>query len=90
MLLSKKKKKEANIPWVTLTTNKTLGQSLYHSHRCRAPPQEVLKGLGSLGRKMSSAGLGTLGNQPERERRRERERDKDTGTQVSSGTRVLY
>ena len=58
--------------WVTLKTNKALRQGLYCSCRFRAPPQEVLRGLGSPGRKKSSAGLGAPGNQPERERERER------------------
>ena len=75
-------------------TSKPLGQSLYHSHRCRVPSQEVLRGLESPGRKMSLAGLRAPWNQPEREiekeTEREREKDKDTGTQVSGGTRVLY
>ena len=68
-------------------TNKARRQGLYHSRRHRAFSP---RGLESLGRKMSLAGFHTPENQPERERRRERERDKDTGTQVSSGTRVLY
>ena len=71
-----------------LKTNKALGQSLYHSCRHRAPSQEVLRGLGSPGRKMNSEGLRAPGNQPEREIGRERK--KDMGTQVSGGTRVLY
>ena len=68
----KERKKEANIPWITQKTNKALGQSLFCSHRHRAPSQEVLRGLGSLGRKMSLAGLCAPWNQPERERERER------------------
>ena len=80
------RKKEANIPWVVLKTNKALGQTLYHSRRCRVPSQEVLRGLGGPGRKTNSEGLHTPGNQPERQR----EREKDTGTQVSGETRVLY
>ena len=71
-------------------TNKTLGQGLYHSHRHRAPSQEVFRGLESLGRKMSSAGFHTPENQSEREGEKKKERKKDTGTQVSSGTKVLY
>jgi len=71
-----------------LKTNKALGQSLYHSCRHRAPSQEVLRGLGSPGRKMSLAGLRAPWTQPEREI--EKERKKGTGTQVSGGTRVPY
>ena len=55
-------------------TSKPLGQSLYHSRRCRVPSQEVLRGLENPGRKMSLAGLCTPWNQPEREIERERER----------------
>ena len=60
-----------------LKTNKALGQSLYYSRRHRVPSQEVLRGLGSPGRKMSSAGLCAPGNQTEREIERERERERE-------------
>ena len=63
-----------------LKTNKALGQSLYYSRRHRVPSQEVLRGLGSPGRKMSSAGLCAPGNQPEREIERERERERERRT----------
>ena len=83
----RKQEKEASIPWVTERTNKALGQGLYHSRRHRASSE---RGLESPGRKVSSAGFHAPENQPERETEKETEIKKDTGTQVSSGTRVLY
>ena len=76
----KAKERETYIPWVTWKTNKALEQGLYHSRRHRMSSQG---GLENPGRKVSSAGLHAPKNQPERERR-------TRGTQVSSGTRVLY
>ena len=63
-------------------TNKALEQGLYHSRRHRASSRG---GLESPGRKVSSAGFHGPENLV-----RERERKKDAGTQVDSGTTVLY
>ena len=40
------------------------------------------EGLRSLGRKVNSESLCSLGDQPEKEREGEREREKDTGTRA--------
>ena len=65
-------------------TKKALEQGLYHLCRHRASSQG---GLESPGRKVSSAGFHAPENLV---RERGGKRKKDMGTQVSSGTKVLY
>ena len=82
---SKRREKEAYIPWFTQKANKVLemGLALFTEAsgallmwwKCRALSQE---GLRSPGRKVNSEGLCASGDQPEkRERERERERKRE-------------